>query len=281
MDRNVIEIHPRDIADTKREIYLNKPELPSGQIRICFFSDVHCCVNHGEPDRIMEILRQEEPDLVCCGGDNLIAKGEYDPAPVADFLNEIGGVYRLFLAHGNHETRLRAGERKGGREIYDDFLSRLNTEKVTLLDNDDAVLEVGGLPVRIFGFTMKAQYYRRVGGPKLPPVEIREAVGVPDPSEISILLAHSPSGMPAYFRWGADLTLCGHYHGGIFRMGEHTGAVTPDLKIFSGEAYGQFEKDGHHVIVTSGAGEHSLPVRINNPREVVSVTIWQTGKCGS
>lgn len=277
--RNPIEILPENIGDTRYDLTVNRPGLPKGALKICFFSDVHCCVTRGEPDRIMDILHEEEPDLVLCGGDNVVAdkfavkrdRGNH-LGETTDLLNRIAADYTLYLAMGNHETRMRAMRDRFG-DMYDDFINRLDSRNITLLDNRSAAVDIRGIPVRIYGFTMRAMYYGRLHHVEMPPVELREALGVPDPESVSILLAHNPACRRACVKWGADLTLSGHYHGGIMRVGGHRCAVTPDFRLFSSDAYGWFENKGKHVIITSGAGEHTIPVRIANPREIVSIIL--------
>ena len=323
--QNLIEIFPKNITDTSYNLTVTRPGLTQGEMKICFFSDIHCCVTHGEPERIMEILHEEEPDLVLCGGDCVdadsfafsrgmqkhsdnvyterrgkqshpddvynaqqgnqtypgdvyAAQRGYDDhlEEMASMLNRIAADYPLYLALGNHETRMRAQrERFGGR--YDDFINSLHTDNITILDNRNAEMDIRGIPVRIYGFTMRAKYYARLHHVEMPPVELREALGVPDPEAVNMLLAHNPACRNACVKWGADLTLSGHYHGGIMRIGKHRGAVTPDFRIFSPNAYGWFENGGKHVIITSGAGEHTIPVRIANPREIVSITLHVRG----
>ena len=46
-----------------------------------------------------------------------------------------------------------------------------------------------------------------------------------------ILLAHNPEFAETYFDYGADLTLSGHVHGGIFRIGKH-GLLSPYVSFF-------------------------------------------------
>ena len=38
-------------------------------------------------------------------------------------------------------------------------------------------------------------------------------IGEPGKNGMQILLAHNPKYGNAYFDWGADMILCGHYHG--------------------------------------------------------------------
>ena len=83
--------------------------------------------------------------------------------------------------------------------------------------------------------------------------------------------------MNAYFQWGADVTLCGHYHGGVLRFGEHRGLVSPDFRLLP-RAHGLFRKNGKSVIIGAGLGEHTIPVRIHNPRELVILELTVRGK---
>ncbi|MEE8885546.1 MAG: metallophosphoesterase [Eubacteriales bacterium] len=268
-DPDLIEIRPEKIIDKKYQISSFGKEGLSGSLKICFFSDVHGCVDRGEPEQYARILEDEEPDLVLCSGDMITANRSCDAAGVAAMLNGIGARYPLYLSLGNHESRAMASY----QDVWQDFYESLNPSDVRILDNERELLDIRGIPVRVCGLTIRNMYYRRIGSPEIPPVEVREALGIPDPSEYTILLAHNPSGRNTYLKWGADLTLCGHYHGGIMRFGSHRGIVTPDMRLFSDDSYGLYEKAGKHVIITSGAGEHAIPVRINNPREIVSITV--------
>ena len=86
-------------------------------------------------------------------------------------------------------------------------------------------------------------------------------------------MAHTPTYMKEYKEWGADLTLCGHLHGGIIRLPFIGGMITPQVELFprySGDMY----KDGeHYSIVSRGLGTHTVNLRYLNMAELVSVTI--------
>ena len=75
------------------------------------------------------------------------------------------------------------------------------------------------------------------------------------------------------------MTLCGHYHGGVWRFGKHRGLISPDFRLFP-RAHGLFRKDGRNVIISAGLGEHTIPVRIHNPRELVilELSVKENGK---
>ena len=88
-----------------------------------------------------------------------------------------------------------------------------------------------------------------------------------------ILLAHNPVFAPFYMEWGADLTVCGHFHGGVMRLRGKQPLLSPYGFLLPEYGYGHFEKDGKHVIVSSGLGEHAIPFRIHNPMELVTIDL--------
>ena len=96
------------------------------------------------------------------------------------------------------------------------------------------------IPVSIFGYDMDKYYYHRFIHRAPPLSEVNAAIDRPDPDRLNILLAHNPLQMQVWQTWGADLVLCGHYHGGVMRIGRHHGLISPDLRIFPGNAYGMF-----------------------------------------
>ena len=70
------------------------------------------------------------------------------------------------------------------------------------------------------------------------------------------------------------MTLCGHYHGGMVRFGRHHGLISPDFRLFPGNAYGLFRRGKSNVLVSSGCREHTIPLRIHNPREIVVIDFY-------
>ena len=68
-----------------------------------------------------------------------------------------------------------------------------------------------------------------------------------------ILMAHHPLYAETYWKWGADLVLSGHLHGGIARLPLLGGVISPQFRLFprySGDCY---EKDGKYIVVSNPA----------------------------
>lgn len=86
-----------------------------------------------------------------------------------------------------------------------------------------------------------------------------------------LLIAHNPDYFDNYAKWGADLTVSGHVHGGIMRLPVLGGVISPMLRLFPKYDGGLFEKDGRQMILSRGLGMHTIPVRIFNPGELVVI----------
>ena len=112
--------------------------------------------------------------------------------------------------------------------------------------------------------------------------QIEDALGKCEqaPGLYNILLAHNPVYFKQYAAWGADLTLSGHLHGGIIRLPFIGGVITPQAKLFPKYDRGIFEKDGKYLVVSAGLGEHTVPVRIFNPPQLICIEIKGTGEDG-
>ena len=87
------------------------------------------------------------------------------------------------------------------------------------------------------------------------------------------MLAHYPKYFETYVSWKADLILSGHYHGGIVRLGGKYPVVGNDFTLFPKYAYGYYEKEQSVMLVSAGLGEHTIPLRLWNPRELVVADI--------
>lgn len=88
-----------------------------------------------------------------------------------------------------------------------------------------------------------------------------------------ILLAHNPAYVDAYKKWGADLILCGHLHGGIVRVPGIGCIITPQFFLLP-KYSGELTQEGDQTIVVSrGLGTHTVNLRLFNTSEVISLKL--------
>ena len=89
----------------------------------------------------------------------------------------------------------------------------------------------------------------------------------------TILLSHRPELFDLYCEAGTDLVLSGHAHGGQVRIPFVGGLVAPNQGLFPEYTEGLYEKDGIKMIVSRGLGNSIIPLRVNDPPELVLITL--------
>lgn len=257
---------------TEYRIRCSFPEQAGQKAKFVFFTDLHSCCSPDEKEKILARLESASPAFVLCGGDSIVARPGESVREAAGFLAETAKRWPLYIASGNHEYRARIYPETYG-SMYEEYRSIVAGAGAVLLENESVRIEAGGIPFRICGYDMPAEYYSRWKKTVIPADALQSVFGPPGREALTVLMAHHPKMIPAAFAWGADLTLCGHFHGGVMRLAGNRSLLSPDLRFFPGNAYGRFQSGAKHAIISSGCGDHSVPVRIRNPREIVLVTV--------
>ena len=124
----------------------------------------------------------------------------------------------------------------------------------------------------ISGLELPLSYYKKGVDTPLAPDELSNCLPEPDSRHYQILLAHTPKYVPEYLSWGADLSLSGHYHGGLVCIPGIGSIISPQFELFPGHSFGRFDADGRTALVSRGMGTHTLHVRIFNRSELLVVT---------
>ena len=92
--------------------------------------------------------------------------------------------------------------------------------------------------------------------------------------DFNILLSHSPFDFEVFAKWGADLTLSGHVHGGLIRLPFIGGLISPERGLFPKYSEGEYSIDDSKMIVSRGLGGSSgINLRIFNNPEICVVTL--------
>lgn len=247
-------------------------DLSSDKLRLVFISDLHnVCI--GEQNQLLaDNIYALSPDLIIIGGDSVVGKPNHDMSNALAFFEALKGNIPVYAANGNHEYRLRIYPETYGM-MYQEYKKGIEASGIHLLENESVNLEISGMKLTINGYELPREYYHRFYRGGLPLEEITEIFPNPDQESFQVLLAHYPRYFDSYVQWKADLVLSGHYHGGIMRFGKNLPVVGNDFKLFPKYGYGIHKKEKTTMIVSAGLGEHTIPLRINNPRELVVVDI--------
>lgn len=250
---------------------IESEKIKNQGIKIAVITDLHN-VELGKNNKdLLNKIRIELPDMILIAGDLVLGKPSVSCKIAYCFLKEAVKIAPVFYGLGNHEQRMKEKPEIYGEE-YLRFERQVRSLGVVFLENETQELEVRGEKILISGLLPPYHYYRKGKGDLLKCEEIETLLGNASKNQFQILLAHTPKYGDSYLEWGADVTFSGHYHGGMIRLPFLGGLISPDFRIFPKYCRGDFRKGSSHLIVSGGLGEHTLPLRIFNPRELLIVT---------
>lgn len=272
LERGYYLIIGKGLYVKKYQIYSPKLPLSFDGVRIIFISDLHGKIYGKENSTLIEMIDKAKPNYIFIGGD-MVVGGEkcidishktLDTA--VELLSKLSKKYRIFHALGNHEEKLC-------QALWQEYKSALLDMNITLLDNDKySLISDEDEVIDVYGLSLGMDFYPKFKRKALMLDDIKNRVGMKG-ENFSVLMAHSPIYFKTYSKWGADLTLSGHLHGGIMRLPFIGGVIGPDFFVFPKYSGGVYKEDGKTMIVSCGAGMHTINLRIFNPPEITLVEL--------
>ncbi len=256
-----------------REYHLShKKTGMSGQICLAFLTDIHNCLSTKEQNCIFALLERAKPDIVLVGGDVLVGKKGTTVELAYHFIKKLSEKYKVIYGSGNHEQRIREFPDEYGDmgKVYEDLLKKT---QAICVRNQKIDFNMNQIPISVYGLEPEMRFYKKGVRPKGMEEELQHIFGTKESDRYHILLAHNPRFAKEYLSWGADLTLSGHYHGGVILLNRKRGVISPDFRILSKDCCGIRKYGESQMIVSAGLGEHTIPLRIHNPREVTVVHV--------
>ena len=250
LELNTYTIHSRELPDA------------FDGYRIAQVSDLHNAEFGAGNQRLLEMLREAEPDMIAITGD-LIDSRRTDLAVALAFAEEAVQIAPCYYVSGNHEARVSE---------YQELKAGLAAAGVTVLDDAQVKIEVSGESITVIGVndpSFSADYLS--GDAAVIDQKLSELVAE-DPG-FTLLLSHRPELFDIYVAHDMDLVLTGHAHGGQFRLPLIGGLVAPNQGLFPKYDAGLYSEGNTNMIVSRGIGNSIIPVRFNNRPEVVLIEL--------
>lgn len=250
-------------ALTVNEITVVDPELPEAfrGFRIAQVSDLHG-TEFGRGNReLLGLLSQLRPDIIVFTGDTLDYR-QTNIEAVLEFVRAAAELAPCYFATGNHEA---------ASAVYPQMEEELYRAGVTVLRSRGVVLEHDGESLRIVGADDYGFY-----GPGDGETRVKAMLAALEPElepGYNIVLYHRPELAGRLREMDADLILSGHAHGGQVRLPFIGGLYAPDQGLFPVYDGGLYDLGDQFLVVSRGLGNSLFPLRVNNPPEIVLITL--------
>ncbi|MDO5141947.1 MAG: metallophosphoesterase [Eubacteriales bacterium] len=251
---------------TPRRYTVMSDKLAAGtQLRLVMLSDLHSYVwGEGQRTLVGQIIAAQ-PDLILLCGDIVDDRAPIDGA--IELLEQLPAIAPCYYVSGNHECWTKDPEALfdriasyGIRVLRDEWVSvTVNDVRCTLCGVDDPAITGDHTPG---AYGTRAQYLR-----------VLDQFDQLPPDDLHILLAHRPEYIEEYAAHPFDLALCGHAHGGQWRIPYlMNGLIAPNQGFFPPYAGGLYRSGTLTEIVGRGLVRDWKP-RLFNPPELVIVDV--------
>jgi predicted MPP superfamily phosphohydrolase len=254
------EISRHELVTEQRSIAIEHlPESFDG-FRIAQISDFHYAA-YTEPfyiERVVERVNALRPDLVLLTGD-FVSMSPIEKSKAQDYAPLCAAILGrlecplLYGVLGNHDWMVNGAA----------VTSSLRAVNIHILDNQYLPLEREGQRIWLAGVADALS--QDVNIPRaIPPHALIDREPV-------LFMCHEPDMLDVVARYGVDLMLSGHTHGGQVRLPFMPPYFLPPL----GQRYvaGHFVRRRTQLYVNRGIGAVGLPFRFNCPSEITEITL--------
>jgi len=227
------------------EIDLHRLPKKLDGFKIIHLSDIHHSpfTNLEHIERVVKVANRLKPDIFLLTGDYVSHEKKYI-APVAKVLGGLVSRFGTYACLGNHDHWTDP----------DLVVKKFRDAGIKMLVNEGFRFEA-----RDASFWMCGVDDHMVGK-----TDLAAALKGAFPDEMKLLLAHNPLIFRQAARFGVDLTLSGHTHGGQVKVRDPEKRLLPRRKLSSG----LHKRKDSQIYITRGIGTVVLPIRYQCPPEI-------------
>lgn len=246
---------------TVTPISVVSPDLPEAfdGFRIAHISDLHNAEIGKDNAKLLTALNAAAPDIIVFTGD-MVDSRHTDFDITFRLITRAQEIAPCYYVTGNHESRLHQ---------FPSFALQLEEAGITVLQEDEALLFRDDQYIRILGINDPS--FRRSS--LHDPAGLESWTATLPNNEFTVVLSHRPEYFLQYWDSNVELVLCGHAHGGQFRLPFIGGILAPGQGLFPDYDAGLYTRDETNMVVSRGLGNSLFPLRYGNPPELVLVTL--------
>lgn len=231
--------------------------------RIAHVSDLHNAEMGENNEDLLNMLTEAKPDIIAITGD-LIDSRNTNVDIALQFAGEATKIAPCCYVTGNHEARVSE---------YDDLKNGLIELGITVLEDERTDLERDGKTITLIGVNDPSFTSDYLFGDTESVMEEHLQKLTNENEGFTLLLSHRPELFETYVNNNVDIVLCGHAHGGQFRLPFLGGLAAPNQGFFPKYDAGSYTEGNTNMIVSRGIGNSIFPFRFNNRPEVILIEL--------
>ena len=231
--------------------------------RIAHVSDLHNAEMGKDNEKLLDMLRETEPDIIAITGD-IIDSRNTNIDIALQFTKAAMEIAPCYYVTGNHEARISK---------YDELKAGMVAAGVVVLEDEKTKISLEGGEITLIGVNDPSYQTDYLFGDAETVMREKLSGLHSDEDGFTVLLSHRPELFEVYANSGVDLVLSGHAHGGQFRLPFVGGLVAPNQGLFPKYDAGLYTEENTNMVVSKGIGNSILPFRFNNRPEVILIEL--------
>ena len=229
-------------------------------VRIALVTDLHSCYYGKNQSRLIKMIDDESVDIILLAGD--IFDDQLSDTNAKRFIEGVCDRYPCYYVTGNHEFW-------SGKQ--DEIKEYLNANKVMVLEGAYSIVNIRENTIVIAGVDDPAYMTESEWVHQLD-----HAICDEYKDNYRILMSHRPEKGDVYANYNHDLVVCGHAHGGQWRIPfTGYGVIAPNQGFFPQFVDGRYQlSNGTDMVVSRGLCRERMPYpRFFNHPEIVVIDV--------
>ena len=266
-----VKMNEGKIDITEYTVINEKIPTEFNDFKIVQLSDFHSKGYMGTTDKIIEEIKNINPDIVVMTGD-MISWDIKKIEQLEKLIKELAIIFPVYYINGNHEQLAEILN----TEKYERFINEIRQLGVITINDSFIQVTKGIESINLYEIDIPLDEAKGIyiDESKINENYVENTLGIIDLTKFNILLAHNPLCIDEYSEWGANLVLSGHMHGGIVRIPFiNKGIMSPEKRIFPKYDAGKFEVGNTIMIINRGIGASSFELRVFNNPEITVIKL--------
>ena len=238
------------------------PEL--ARFTIVQISDLHNEEFGEGQKKLFNMVSECNPDIIAITGDFIDCRNPNVDIAM-EFIDGAVNIAPVYYVPGNHERWVSKEYKDLCQQMEEAGVNLIAEAQKTIIYNNKEIICMGIKDPDFYDAT-ETDKKKILTKEVITEFEYTE-------EDFTLLLSHRSELFDIYTEARLDLILTGHAHGGQFRLPFIGGLAAPNQGLFPKYDAGVFLENDTHMVVSRGIGNSIIPLRFNNPPEIVVVKL--------